>query len=134
MNVTYLTKEIESIRNGASPAGAERTDHHRQLFEVFRKIENALAVNPDPDAPETAARIDGLIEAQTVVIRTAATLPARSTEDLLYKLAIWRWDSPDLDKPVNEMNRADAIAYTAFRDLANILSDDSALKETDHSN
>ncbi|MEX6632564.1 hypothetical protein [Hyphococcus lacteus] len=134
MNVTCLNQEIESIQAHAAPLTAERTDHHQQLFAVFKKIENALAQNTNSDAPEETKRIEGLIEAQTVVIRTAATLPARTAKDLMYKLALWRWDAPDLDKPVQDMHRADAIAYSAFRDLADMLSDNSTLKDIDHSN
>lgn len=134
MNVTSLNQEIESIQAHAAPLIAARTDHHQQLFAVFQKIENALTQEKNADAPEAATRIERLIEAQTVVIRTAATLPARTTKDLMYKLALWRWDAPDLDKPVEDMHRADAIAYSAFRDLAVMLSDNSTLKDIDHSN
>ena len=134
MNVTCLNQEIESIQERAAPLVAERTDHHQRLFAVFQKIENALTQDPNSDPTEEANRIEALIEAQTVVIRTAAALPARTAKDLMYKLALWRWDAPDLDKPIEDMERADAIAYSAFRDLAVMLSDNSTLKDIDHSN
>ena len=54
--------------------------------------------------------------------------------DLLYKLALWRWDSADLDVAVEDMTRANAIAYSAFRDLAKMLGDNAVLKDFDRNN
>jgi len=105
-------------------------DHHEKLFRVYLEIETAMgAVDRDEDAA-----VEGMIEAQTAAINTAAALPARSMRDLLFKLALWRWDSPDLEMPIGEMNRADAIAYSAFRDLAAILGESDVLKEFDKRN
>ena len=67
-------------------------------------------------------------------MRTAATLPARCTRDLLYKLALWRWDAADLDQPVEDMNRADAVLYSVFMDLVKMLGARDVLKDFDKTN
>ena len=133
MGVASLTKEISnSWKEGALQPDA-REDHLEKLFAVFRQIDEVLADCTDA-GEEADAKAAGLIEAQTVVMRTAALLPARTARDLLYKLAIWRWDAADLDQPLSDMNRNDAVAYSAFRDLAKMLDAENVLKDFDKAN
>ncbi len=128
MAVASLRQEISEIEAEAIRPDATET-HLGKLFELFRRIESVLAdCAPDEEGDAKAA---GLIEAQSVVMRTAAAVPARSMQDLLYKLAFWRWDAPDLDKPTEDMSRSDAIVYSAFRDLVKTLDDKSVLKDFD---
>ncbi|MEZ5891961.1 MAG: hypothetical protein R3C58_02260 [Parvularculaceae bacterium] len=131
MDVTVLRSEISAIQEKVMPRIEMREEHHQKLFEVFRNIEASLGELSAATDAESDARAEGLIEAQTVVVRTAATLPARTMKDLLYKLAIWRWDAPELDRPVETMTRSDAVAYTAFRDLAHMLGVTEVLKDFD---
>ena len=128
MNVSCLRKEIEALQD--SQRAGERDDHHERLFQTFRKIDVELA----ECGAGADARAANLIEAQTVVMRMAAALPARSMRDLVFKLALWRWDAPELERPIDEMTRADAVAYSTFRDLARLLSDTSVLKDFDKAN
>ncbi len=132
MDITSLRKEIFEIQETALPHGDMREDHHEKLFDVFRQIDAELA---DCNLEKGAAdeRIASLIEAQTVVLRTAASLPARCPRDLLYKLAMWRWDA-GLDQPMEDMNRADAIAYSAFLDVVKMLGERDVLKDFDKTN
>lgn len=130
MNVSSLRKEIEAVEDAARPETQD--DHHERLFELFRKLDRELAgCGSGSDADERSA---SLIEAQSVLMRTAASLPARSMRDLVFKLALWRWDAPELDRPVEQMTRADAVAYSTFRDLARLLCDDVVLKDFDKAN
>lgn len=134
MDVSSLREEIETLHEQALPTLESGDDYHKRLFEAFARIEAALIQNNGDDDAENADKASNLIEAQTVVIRTAAALPARSMNDLLYKLALWRWDSAGLDVAVEEMTRANAIAYSAFRDLAKMLGDNAVLKDFDRNN
>ncbi len=130
MSIQTLRTEIEDIQDPRR--GSERDDHHERLFEVFLKIDAELArCGAGAEAEDRSA---SLLDAQTVLMRTAASLPARSMRDLVFKLALWRWDAPELDRPIEEMTRADAVAYSTFRDLARILGDSSVLKEIDKAN
>ncbi|WP_428407046.1 hypothetical protein [Hyphococcus sp.] len=132
MDVVSLRKEITEIREQAGPRAGMAEDHHERLFEVFREIDAAISrCSEGEDADDKAA---GLIEAQGVVMRTAATLQARSMRDILYKLALWRWDAADIDQPVQDMNRADAIIYSAFLDLVKMLGERDVLKDFDKAN
>ena len=130
MVMTSLKLNIMDAQTVANASPDAREDHLEKLFNVFRQIDEVLGdcAGPDDLGDEKAA---GLIDAQTVVIRTAAALPARTYHDLLYKLALWRWDAPELDQPVDQMNRSDAIAYSAFRDLAEMLGVENVLKDFD---
>lgn len=132
MDVVSLRKEIYDIQEQSGAQADLREDHHEKLFDVFREIDAAIGrCREDANADEKAA---SLIEAQGVVMRTAATLPARCTRDLLYKLALWRWDAADLDQPVEDMNRADAVLYSVFMDLVKMLGARDVLKDFDKTN
>ncbi len=132
MDVVSLRKEISDITDRSASRAGMIEDHHEKLFEVFREIDAAIGrCGEGADAEQKAA---GLIEAQGVVMRTAATLQARSMRDLLYKLALWRWDAADLDQPVHDMNRADAVIYSAFLDLVKMLGERDVLKDFDKTN
>jgi len=49
-----------------------------------------------------------------------ASVESKSMEDLAYKLALWRWDAPDIDATGACMSRGDLVAYSAFRDLVKL--------------
>lgn len=128
MSAASLKKDTpEFVADAAyQPEGEE---HLKKLFDLFRQIGDVLAGCEEGDPKAT-----GLMEAQTVVVRTAAAVPARTMRDLLYKLALWRWDAPNLDKPTDEMCRGEAVAYSAFRDLVKALGENDLLKDFDKAN
>jgi hypothetical protein len=132
VDVSSLRKEIVELQEKIRPQLSLDEDHHERLFEVFRKIANA---RDEGNSGGKAGGEDGmtasLVEAGTVVSRIAAALPARCMRDLLYKLAIWRWDTPNLEQPVEDVKHADAIAYSAFLDLSKMLGARDVLKDFD---
>ncbi len=132
MDVSSLRKEIVELQEKIRPQLSLDGDHHERLFDVFRKIATA---RDEGNSGGKAGGEDGmtasLVEAGTVVSRTAAALPARCMRDLLYKLAIWRWDTPNLEQPVEDVKHADAIAYSAFLDLSKMLGARDVLKDFD---
>ncbi|MGF1542975.1 MAG: hypothetical protein ACFB00_00430 [Parvularculaceae bacterium] len=118
---------VRRLPHGA-PSADERTVNaedgaHARLFATYRNIETRIRKDD-----QTAS---ALIAAQTFVMRNAASLPALTLEDLLYKLALWRWDAPDLDQPSDRMTRYDAVAYGAFRDFAAMMPTTPVLTEFD---
>jgi hypothetical protein len=123
MDISRLQEEIDDIRAKATPMAEKRENLHQALFDVYRRIGKDL--RPDDE------KADGLIAAQTTIMRTAATLKALSARELLFKLALWRWDAPDLDQPIDEMERHHAVAYSTFRDLAALLSENTVLTDYD---
>ena len=60
-----------------------------------------------------------------------ACLPSRSLEDLAYKLALWRWTNPALVGEEPTLSKADAIAYSAFRDLVRLVGNYNLCKDED---
>ncbi len=133
MDIASLRKEIVEIQETARPHADMREDHHEKLFDVFRQIDAEIG-NRNLEHDGTDERLASLIEAQTIILRTAASLPARCPRDLLYKLAMWRWDAANLDQPMEDMNRADAIAYSAFLDIVKMLGERDVLKDFDKAN
>ncbi|MFC2951026.1 hypothetical protein ACFOOP_03755 [Marinicaulis aureus] len=134
MDIASLRKEITEIQEKALPQANLREDHHEKLFEVFRQIDSEIGRCTPENETENETRLTGLIEAQTIVLRTAASLPARCLRDLLYKLAMWRWDTADLEQPMEDLNRADAMAYSAFLDIVKMLGEHDVLKGFDKAN
>lgn len=132
MTMSSRRKDEETIEQVTRAEISLRDDHHEQLFQIFKRITAELAeCAANDDKSERPLRLE---EAQTTIMRTAATLPARSIRDLVFKLGLWRLDSPELDRPTNEMTRANAVAYSTFRDLARLLNDTSVLTEFDKAN
>lgn len=134
MDIANLRKEITEIQKEALPQANLREDHHEKLFDVFREIDSEIGRCKPENESEDGSRLNSLIEAQTIVLRTASSLPARCLRDLLYKLAMWRWDAADLDQPMEDMNRADAMAYSAFLDIVKMLGEQDVLKGFDKAN
>ncbi len=128
MALMRLKEEITEIHDESAPHSDANEAHLEKLFNLFRQINATLA------GKKSDTEIEELHDAQTVVIRTAAALPARSPRGLLYKLALWRWATPALDKPAEDMNDCDALAYSAFRDLVKTLDESSVLTNFDKAN
>lgn len=108
--------------------GPIESSSFKQLFSVWRGLHEKLAAAA---ASGDAKAADALCDAQTSLMAMAAHLPARSIEDLLYKLAFWRWDSNDLNADFSSLQRGDQIVYSVFRDLAAMTGAKDALTETD---
>lgn len=95
----------------------------KRLFGVWRDLHERLK--------SATADADKLLDAQTSLMSMAAHLPANSPEDVLYKLAFWRWDSSDLEADFSSLQRGDQIVYSAFRDLATLTDDRNVLMDVD---
>lgn len=78
------------------------------LYRVWRVLEQkGLAEDADEDR---------YIDLQDIVISLMEVIPCQSLEDVLYKLAIWRWET--LDKDPDAAGRGERLAYSALRDIA----------------
>ena len=86
----------------------ETTLTHDMLYRMFLDYERALG---DSTMPEDLQ--DEMLAGQSVVMRTAMTLPAKSVRDVASKMAMWRLDAPDLDLPT----RAEEILLSVYDDL-----------------
>ena len=131
MNVETALNELNEIRDSAQQGqDIGEDDRHKRLFELFVAIEKALP-RQDGGNPAIETKADALTQTQCDIIYAAARLEAHLIREVLFKLALWRWMAPELDQPVENMQPCDAIAYSAFRDLAKILGEESTLNEFD---
>ena len=85
------------------------------LFVDFREICRQLEEN---ESSPNELESERLLDIQSQILHAAAKLPAKSIDELVYKLALWRWDSSHLDGPHGADHRADKVAYSVFCDLA----------------
>jgi hypothetical protein len=111
-----------------APVEAGAAEQLQYYFEVYCRLDKALGTVTG-DSDEEAA--DSLLHAQSVVLAAAANLPSTDFAGVLYKLALWRWENPDLDPDLTTMSRSEAIAYSAFRDLAVLMDRNDVLKDID---
>ncbi len=111
------------LQNAECIAAAGAASRLEALFREYATLEERIVADP--------AIADGLVSAQSLVMRTAAGAPARTPRDLLFKLALWRWDAPDLQTPIETLPRYNAVAVSAFRDLTAMVGEPSVSRPDD---
>ncbi|MEM9170268.1 MAG: hypothetical protein AAGC56_11515 [Pseudomonadota bacterium] len=115
--------EIEQLAR--TDAGASDHDQIEKLFRIFIGMQQKL--RPDDEEADTVLTV------QSVLLRTAATLSARTHREVLFKLALWRWDAIDANADIDAMTRDQAVAFSAFEDLAALLNEPSVRTLSDKS-
>ncbi len=123
MDAVSLNENFQELTDLAVDAPEGEHSAHESLFAIYRDIESRLTADDD-DA-------DNLIATQSVVVRSAAMLPARTVRDVLFKLALWRWDAPNIDTPIDEMMPYEAAAFSALNDLVDLTAEAGVLKSGD---
>ncbi|MEE2691062.1 MAG: hypothetical protein VX640_05935 [Pseudomonadota bacterium] len=100
-----------------SPQNTEpvQTSQFESFFKIWLMLERQGELTE-----EAAEESEGAIPAQTNLMELVASVESKSMEDLAYKLALWRWDAPDIDATGTCMSRGDLVAYSAFRDLVKL--------------
>lgn len=128
MKTIALRKQIEAMVGDDESPSEPQGNSHKELFELFVEIEKWLGdISSDRASSAAEAEADRMIEAQSKIMRAAAIKQADTPIDALFKLALWRWDKPDVDVALEDGRRADAVAYSAFRDLAQMTDEPSVL-------
>ncbi len=105
---------------------AQSVSQLESFFKLWLTLERRNAL-----ARETFDAVDDAVPAQTNLMELVASVESKSLEDVAYKLALWRWDAPDLDDPSAGMSRCELVAYSAFRDLVNLTGLESLMKPED---
>lgn len=121
MRDTNQQRVMEMMREHDLCAADKRDSYLETLFNLFVVLE---AEGEDADT-------DATYDMQTVLLQTATQHPARNQRELLFKLALWRWDAPEMDQPLGAMSRYDAVAFSVFLDLVKLTGEDSVLKQVD---
>ncbi len=132
MNIDQLRRRFANVCAPEENDNLKATDCHQTLFSLFTEAENMLAEMAESE-PESAdqQRIEDVLRLQADILRMATKVRSRLISDVLLKLALWRWHAAELDPPIDELPLTDAVAYSAFLDLANILGDQTVLKDID---
>ncbi len=132
MKATSQSKPQNSYQPADLLGDGERSKQLEQLFREWRKMELELAeVGEKDDADASLEESDNKLEAQTVLMNTAAIIRGTTYRDLLFKLAFWRWDAPELESSLDQMKRYDALAYSAFRDLVELTGETVVMTNLD---
>lgn len=128
MDIQQLRREAEAAFAKWRPGGEPAEIRLEKLFGKFRALDAELeAAGGEGDE----GRAERLIDAQTPIMRAASAIRADTMKGVLYKLALCRWDWSDLDQPSEELMRYEALALSAFIDLAAMLRMASVLKDSD---
>lgn len=98
----------------------------KSLFNIYVGLERAaIRCGLSDRVDEYSDLLDILVEKQSDAMAMASLVTATSPTGVLYKLAMWRWDSAELD---DTMKRYEAVAYSAFLDLSKMLDVESVLR------
>ncbi|MEQ8935103.1 MAG: hypothetical protein RIE56_04860 [Amphiplicatus sp.] len=104
----------------------QKASQFESFFKLWLTLERRNCL-----AREEFEAVDDATPAQTNLMELVASVEAKSLEDIAYKLALWRWDAPDLDDSSVGMSRCELVAYSAFRDLINMTGLESLMKPED---
>lgn len=137
MSISSIRSRTDEIAAPDLQQTGAAHDKLKLLLELFSEAEQALAsVGAACAEPAGAFRQrDEIIDAQAQILRKAASLKAPLIRDVLYKLALWRcWSASEIDPRLNDMFPADAVVYSAFVDLVEILGERDLLTAADLAN
>ncbi|WP_031554799.1 hypothetical protein [Parvularcula oceani] len=112
LEVAQLKRRIDRVRAGGAENGL-----HADLLDLYKDIEERLETDQGEDEASEARRT-GLLDMQEFILMVARETPARTLEQIVYKLALWRWHAPDLDG--DELQPSDAVARSSFDDLVGL--------------
>lgn len=127
MNIDSLRREIEAIGPHADGQSQDGEAALKDLFRVFRAAEASLVAYHEASCGAADdMRADWVIEMQSLIMQNAAATRAETMTGVLYKLAMWRWDAPDLED-ADDVQRSDRLALSAFHDLARLLKEEDVL-------
>lgn len=124
---TRILKSINQVKRVAVQESADTKEIHYRLFEIYAETEKSFVYFEDAHVDEEL--LDALTVAQSELLSVASSIKANSAQDILFKLALWRWAASE--DPEYSMEGADQAAYSAFKDLVDLVGDYSVLKNTD---
>lgn len=132
MNIKELQNAVVELRVENHGPGGRMETQLEELFGLFLDAEEILKdYNQSSGGAEDDKRADWVIEIESEIMAKAAKIPSDTVKGALYKLAMWRWDAADIDVPEGDMLRSNAVAYSAFRDLARLLKEERVLSPRD---
>lgn len=99
----------------------------KQLFKLWKALEEDLVKLRCRDHAECDYAIDdkdGIIDAQSAILNLVGQLSSQDFEDVMYKLAIWRWDVGS-----NIESLSDGVLLSAYSDMLRLIKSDNNSSE-----
>ena len=131
--IQYTNTKLNSIHSDKTKSSS----FHKLLFLLWVDLENNLKTISDSQSEfgnfssDVDNKLDEIIDAEDQIANAACQSRAETYEGLLYKLALWRSDTPDFETMPTYADRKDRIVYSVFRDLIKITGIDHVKSETD---
>ncbi len=116
MKTRLAFSEHRNVEKDNSADASAYSSQFKALFQLWLRFDEAQASMRGEES------VDQCTKVQSVIMTLMEATPSQTMEDLLYKLAIWRWDS--LEPDIETADRGDRLAYSALADLARMTSND----------
>jgi len=138
-----LTQSLQSVgeisQSVALLQGLNRENNSSKILQSIFKMRFALRELMAPHDPvaedesEIIHLLDQITELECVMSDIAAKVSAQSLNDVILKLGNWMLELEDSEYGVNNLERADALTYSAFCDLVKLAGEcDAVLLLKDH--
>lgn len=133
-NANQYTRDTLSA---APSTGIEEDSYQKTLFALWMNLEKNLQTVTESDTAslidtsDNDSELDAIIDAQDEIANAVCQSRAETFEGLLYKLAMWRSDTPDFETMPINADRKDRIIYSVFRDLIKITGIDGVKTNVD---
>lgn len=131
MKIDRLRKQFCEISNSHHDTPSD--EYCAKLFALFVEAEDSLDRRAETETGlDISPCAEQLLDLQSEILKFAATIECRLIKEVLFKLAIWRrWSSSEIEPPMSDMQLSDALAYSAYIDLVDILGERSLMTESD---
>ena len=101
------------------------------LFKLYTQSETVQLSNLDGKSTEVEALAKKLEQTQDNLIELSSQLPAKSMDDILFKMALWRRHAAQIDPFDATMTGDEKLGYSVFRDLAFMCQRDDVFTNQD---
>ena len=112
--------------NTSPSPGIKENSYQETFFTLWINLEKSLQTITENDTEslidtsDNDSKLDAIVDAQDEIANAVCQSRAETYEDLLYKVAMWRSDTPDFETMPIDADRKDRIIYSVFRDLIQI--------------
>jgi len=130
MKITHFENELETQFKTIGQV-SHASDSFRILFDLYAQAEATQHLNLDIQAEDIEGQFDTLGQTQDILIELSASLTAKTMDDILFKMAMWRRHAAQIDPFDSDMTSDERLGYSVFRDLAQICQYDEVLTEQD---
>jgi hypothetical protein len=130
MPLTELHSQLQQVLSTKPTPPSAGASPLRMLFDWCETLDREIWAMRQLSEP-CDTRFTTLLNLLDKLTACARDIEATTHQDILLKMAIWRLQSTHLNRPVDTMKPLDGLAYTAFREMAELCDDRSVLNTYD---